>query len=343
MTLRFELEDARTFDFAKLNAFEDRTVQQTPEWFSFVAATQGAKPIVASLSDGGVKVGYFTALAVRKYGLKVLGSPFPGWTTSYMGFNLLPWYRRRKALEGLRGFAFKTFGCSHVELFDRHATEEDALAAGFDYRLVRGYEIDLRQDVDTLFGRMDKERRRAVRRAEELGVTVEEARDPGFADDYYAQLEDVFAKQSLVPTYKAARVRALIEHVLPTGNLLLLRARDKDGRCIATGLFPALGQRMIFWGAASWREHQNLHPNEALIWRAMLYWKGRGVPFFDMGGGGDYKRKYGGDPIAVPWMRTSRFGAVSRLRDLAKSFVDLKQKALGLARRSRANNLESKA
>lgn len=333
MTLKFELQDPRTFDFRRLDAFEDRTVQQTPEWLAFVRATQGARPVVAALSDGGETVGYFTALAVRKYGLKVLGSPFPGWTTSYMGFNLVPWYRRRKALEGLRAFAFKAFGCAHVEVFDRHATEEDAHAVGYDYRLVRTYEIDLRRDVDSLFQRMDKERRRGVRRAEELGVTIEEARDPGFARDYYTQLEDVFAKQSLVPTYKLARVQALIEHVLPTGNLLLLRARDKDGRCIATGLFPALGQRMIFWGAASWREHQHLHPNEALIWRAMLYWKARGVSFFDMGGGGDYKRLYGGVPIAVPWMRASRFGAVSTLRDVAKSVVDLKQRVLGLRRR----------
>lgn len=333
MMLRFERLDPRTFDFRRLEVFEDRTVQQTPEWFAFVRATQGARPVVASLSDGGETVGYFTALAVRKYGVKVLGSPFPGWTTSYMGFNLFPWYRRRKALEGLRSFAFKTFGCSHVEVFDRHVTEEDAHAAGYDYRLVRGYEIDLRRDADDLFNRMDQERRRGVRRAEEYGVTIEEARDPGFADDYYAQLQDVFAQRSLAPTYKISRVKALIEHVHPTGNLLLLRARDKEGRCIATGLFPALGRRMLFWGAASWREHQHLHADEALIWRAMLYWKARGVSFFDMGAGGDDKRLYGGDPIAVPWMRASRFGAVSTLRDVAKTVVDLKQRVFGLRRR----------
>src|SRR6185312_11224178 len=179
--LKFELQDPRTFDFGRLDAFEDRTVQQTPEWFAFVRATQGARPVIASLRDGGETVGYFTALAVRKCGLKVLGSPFPGWTSSYMGFNLVPWYRRRRALEGLRPFAFKTFGCAHVEVFDRRTTEEDAHAVGYDYRLVPGYEIDLRRSVDELFQRMDAERRLGVRRAEESGVTVEEARDPGFA------------------------------------------------------------------------------------------------------------------------------------------------------------------
>ncbi|MFI5362532.1 MAG: GNAT family N-acetyltransferase [Elusimicrobiota bacterium] len=334
MAIRYVLEDTRTFDFAKLDSYADRTVFQTKAWLPFVAATQGARPVVASLHDGAEKVGFFTGLVVQKYGLKVLGSPFPGWSTSYMGFNLVPGVARRRALEGLREFAFKTLGCVHVEVYDRFVTEEDARAGGFDYRLWRGFEIDLRQNEDVLFNGMHLMRRRGIRKAAQCGVTIEEARDAGFARDYYAQLEDVFAKQSLVPTYGLGRVEALIKHVLPSGNLLLLRARDRHGRCVATGIFPAFNDRMVFWGGASWREHQQLHPNETLIWHAIRHWKARGISFFDMGGSGEYKRKYGGYDIAVPWVRTSRFGAVSRLRNAAQELVGLKQRALGAARRA---------
>ena len=80
---------------------------------------------------------------------------------------------------------------------------------------------------------------------------VEEAQDLAFADDYYAQLKDVFAKQSLVPTYEVERVRELIKNLLPTGMLLLLRARDQEGNCIATGIFPAMNKTMYFRGGAS--------------------------------------------------------------------------------------------
>jgi CelD/BcsL family acetyltransferase involved in cellulose biosynthesis len=331
MTIHYDLQNARTFDFAKADAFVDRTSNQTAPWLSFVAATQGGEPVVASLRDGNETVGYFTGLIVKKYGFKILGSPFAGWTTDYMGFNLAPGYPRRAALEGLRAFAFKTLGCAHVEVYDRHATEDDARAGTFDYRIMRSFEIDLRRDEDALFKSMTQACRNCVRKAEKSGVTVEEARDEAFADDYYAQLRDVFAKQSLVPTYGLERVRALIKHVLPSGNLLLLRARDKDGKCVATGIFSGFGSRMIYWGAASWREHQHLRPNEAIVWHAMRHWKARGVPFFDMGGGGEYKRRYGGYDIAVPWIRASRFGAVARLRDAAKRAIDLKQRFLGLA------------
>jgi CelD/BcsL family acetyltransferase involved in cellulose biosynthesis len=332
MAIHYALEDARTFDFSKLDGFADRFGFQTASWLAFIAATQRAEPVVASLRDGGETVGWFTGLVFRRWGLKLLGSPFPGWTTDYMGFNLVPGCPRSAALEGLRDFAFKTLGCVHVEIYDRFATEEDARARRFDYALRRGFEIDLRRDEATLFKSMNEACRRCVRKAEKSGVTIEEAHDADFARDYYAQLEDVFAKQSLVPTYKIDRVNALIEHVRPSGNLLLLRARDREGRCIATGIFPAFNRHALFWGGASMREHQHLRPNEALMWHAMRRWKARGMSFLDMGGGGEYKRKYGGYDIAVPWMRTSRFGAVSRHRNLAKTLVGTRQKYLGAAR-----------
>ncbi len=55
---------------------------------------------------------------------------------------------------------------------------------------------------------------------------------------------------------------------------------------------------MYFWGGASWRHSQSLRPNEALQWEAMKIGKRKGIRIYDMGGGGEYKRKYGGKEIA---------------------------------------------
>src|SRR5947209_17520822 len=79
--------------------------------------------------------------------------------------------------------------------------------------------------------------RRNIRKAERNAVIVEEADSPDFADDYHAQLRDVFAKQGLVPTYGVDRARALVSCVHPAGRVFLLRARNPAGRCIATGTF----------------------------------------------------------------------------------------------------------
>jgi lipid II:glycine glycyltransferase (peptidoglycan interpeptide bridge formation enzyme) len=173
---------------------------------------------------------------------------------------------------------------------------------------------------------MDSACRRCVRKAEKSGVTIEEAHDPEFADEYYAQLKDVFAKQGLVPTYGVERVRALVKHVEPTGRVLLVRARDPEGKCIASGIFPGFNNIAEFWGNASWRSSQILRPNEAIQWYVMRYWKQRGVKIYDWGGGGSYKEKYGCVAHRVPWFTKSRYEFVGKLRNEAKKMFERKQR-----------------
>ena len=106
-----------------------------------------------------------------------------------------------------------------------------------------------------------------------------------------------------------------MKHLLPTGNLLLLRALSPDGKCIGTGIYPGFNDVAEFWGNASWRSDQHLRPNEALHWYAMRYWKERGVKFFDWGGEGPYKEKYGVQPYSVPWFYKSKYRAVTIARN----------------------------
>lgn len=316
-----------------LTQFGDRTIFQTIEWMTFVSRAHHAEPVVAIVKDGDRHVGRFSGLVVKKYGLRILGSPFPGWTTSYMGFNLEPSVSRVDALRALEEFAFRDLKCIHVEVMDRYMRASDFDMAKYSYLMSAGFEIDLTRDEETLFGAMDSACRRCIRKATKVGLKIEVADDSSFADDYYAQLEDVFAKQNLVPTYSVERVRALVECLLPTGHLLLVRARDAEGNCIATGIFPAFNDSMYFWGGASWRRHQILRPNESIQWFAMRYWKARGIAKYDMGGIAEYKRKYGGYEIAVPWGRKSKYPFVEHLRNIGKSAFSVRQRMLGLTKR----------
>jgi hypothetical protein len=327
--LRLERLDLKRTDWQELDSFPDRNVFQTREWLEFAAKTQNAEPVLAALTRSGETVGFFTGLVVRRYGIRILGSPFRGWTTAYMGFNLRDGVSRRAAAETLLPLAFGPLRCMYVELRDRQLAIDDVEGLGFAYSPKKIFEVDLRPTEDEIFGRMTSACRRCIRKAEKVGVTIEEADDLEFADEYYAQLRDVFAKQSLVPPYGSARVTELIRHLHPTGRLLLLRARDPEGRCIATGIFPAMNGTMYFWGGASWRQHQILRPNEAVMWYAIRYWKARSMESFDLGGGAEYKRKYGGLEVPVPFFRTSRFRALSAARYMAKKGVRLRQAALG--------------
>ncbi len=212
-------------DWGKVLAdFPDREVFQTPEWIRFIAESQGAQPVVLTIKDGAAEVGYFAGLIVPKAGLKILGSPFVGWTTPRMGIRLLPNVSKRAAVQAVTEYAFQQLKCIHFEMNDLNIPFDDLADLGFRRKVRHSYLIDLTKDEQALYSRMSSSAcRYRIRKADKLGVIVEEASDEGFVDEYYEQLCDVFAKQSLVPTYDKERVRLLIRHLLPTGNLLLLR------------------------------------------------------------------------------------------------------------------------
>jgi hypothetical protein len=292
-------------------------VFRTREWLEFVARTQGAEPVVAHVERDGEPVGAFTGLIVRRFGVRILGSPFQGWMTGSMGFTLDPGVDRAEATRALLRFAFRSLGCLHVEMMDRHASFDEL--RGLRARLggFAAFELDLTQSEEELFAGMDSACRRAIRKSEKVGVRVEEAHGVEFADEYYGQLLEVFDRQGLTPPYSLEMVREMIRCVEPRGSLLMLRAVTPDGERIASALFPAREEFAYFWGGASLASHRILRPNEAIFWRAIRHFRERGVAQFDFGGGGDFKRKFGGPERQIPYLRRSRIPGLLSLRNAA--------------------------
>jgi CelD/BcsL family acetyltransferase involved in cellulose biosynthesis len=324
---RVRLQDA---DWERMDAMTDRVVFQTREWLEFLASTQSAEPVLAVVRAGGADVGYFTGLIIKRFGVPILGSPFPGWTTDYLGFNLEAGVSRRDAAEALLGFAFGPLRCLHVELCDRYLRHGDLDGSRYKSDTShRTFVVDLAGDESDVFARMMKSKRRAVRKGVKVGVQVEVARGPSFADEYYEQLQGVFARQSLVPTYDVQRVREMIRHLEKTDRLLLLRALAPDGRRIATGIVLAFNRMAHFWGSASVREQQMLRPNEAIYWNAMRWAREKGCSILDMGGGGEYKREYGAQELRVPRFRCSRIPVLASLRNVAEAVVNARQALRG--------------
>ena len=331
-TMKFRLLPFDQVDWAALDRFPDRLVFQSREWLTFLAESQHASPVVASLSANGELVGYFTGLTIKRMGIRILASPLPGWTTQYMGFNLLPKVARADALRAIEDFAFHELGCLHLEITDRFSSAEEGERLGYSCELQHTLISDLRGSEEEIFHSGDRSVRNAVHKAQRSGVTIEEARDANFAEEYYAQLQEVFGRQSLVPTYSLERVKQLVRCMLPSDNALFLRARDPNGACIATSIYVGGHTTAVYWGNASYREHLHWRPNELMNWYAIRYWKQRGIQFFDWGGGADYgryKRKYGGNPFAYPSFRKSRYGFVSTLRKGALNFHRWDQRVSG--------------
>ena len=150
-----------------MDASSDRVVFQTREWLDFLGATQGAEPVVAAVVDDGEDVGWFTGAITRRFGLRILGSPFPGWTTESMGFNLRDGVDRHAAAAALVRFAFRTLGCAHVELKDRRLEPDDPGALGYAAEPTLTFEMDIADGEAAILGRMSSACRRALRQGGE--------------------------------------------------------------------------------------------------------------------------------------------------------------------------------
>jgi hypothetical protein len=88
-------------DWEAMDAFDDRVFSQRRHWLQFVSSFVKGEVVVAALEDGGRRLGYFTGIRSRIWGVPVLGSPFRGWLTVDMGFNLAPDVPRSEALAAL--------------------------------------------------------------------------------------------------------------------------------------------------------------------------------------------------------------------------------------------------
>ena len=295
--------------------FENYNVFQTPSWNNFLMETQNATPIVASIREGDQLLGYFTGLVTRKVGLKMLGCPLRGWGTYFMGFILKPETSRREILKVFPDFVFNTLKCHYFEILDPFINMMDIAGLPIDFELRPRFLLDLTKSEDELFMNLKSSCRNLIRQSIKKGVTIEETVEVDFADDYHAQLTEVFAKQSLEPPYSAERVKSIIEFMLPTEKILLLKAREPSGKCIATGIFLGFNKSAVFWGAASWREYQSLRPNEALAWHGIKYWKAKGIKELHFGGGMEqYKSKYGCQEVTMIRLMKAKYPILERFQ-----------------------------
>ncbi len=291
---------------------------QSKPWLNFLTERQPLKPVIAQIQENGKRCGFFTGLIVEKFGLRILGSPFRGWTTYFMGFNLQPGVAPRPILEAFPHFVFHELGCQYLEVVDPLLKESDFSGLCCHSEHLPWYSLDLRPSESTLFANMKHTCRTNIRQACKNELTIRQVFNLEFAEEYYAQYTEVMRRHALQPAFGLRTVQLMLKHLLPTGNLLLVRADLPNGECIATGLFLAFERMAVFWGAASHNEYQHLRPNEYLTWRGIQLLKARGVETLHFGGyAGQYKEKFNCQDAHIWRLRLASSSILGSLLDFA--------------------------
>ena len=308
-------------DIQEYESLPGKSVFTTMEWLEFIQEDSQVAPLFLRITRGETLVGYFTAMIQKSYGFRIIASPFAGWSTCYMGFDLVdPSVNKLDLIPCVTEYLFKVKKAHLIEIVDRDISVEDAQARGYRTGISDTLELEIDRTDEELFKVFKTDCRNFIRQFERRGAALEYAEpDDTFAQEYYTQLQDVFAKQGLVPTYSLEKDKCLLRHLRQSGNVLCLRVRDPEGNCIATSIFPGYNGKFFFWGGASYRSGQHYRPNEYMLWTAIRYWREKGFTMFDMVGVRDYKRKFGSHEVQYAHISLARSKIVFWLRDSAKN------------------------
>ena len=315
--------------------FQNKKLFTTIDWIDFVQEDSKATPVFLRIRDENRLVGYFTCAIVTKFGVRIAGSPFSGWSTCYMGFDVVPGINKLDLIPCVKEYLFKKKKVLLIEFTDRDIILEDARDAGYDASISNTLELQIDRSDEELFKVFKPDCRNFIRQFERRGAILEHViPNDSFAEEYYRQLEDVFAKQGLVPTYSLAKVKCLLNHLTDGENVLCQQVRDPKGNIIATSIFLAYNEIFYFWGGASYRSGQCYRPNEYMLWNAIKYWRDKGYKCFDMVGVRDYKRKFGSCEVEYARILIARYPLIIALRNMAERayFKSLKIKGKILKR-----------
>lgn len=294
----------------------------TLNWIRFIEEDSKATPYILRITEGDSLVGYFSALITKKYGVTIVGSPFPGWSTPYMGLDVIDVSKKKDIYPELIAFVQKTEKCMYLQISDRDLLKEDidelAKSKGYFVSSSETLELGIERDDTVQYKKMKTDCRNFIKQFERRGATIEQAiPNDDFAEEYYNQLLDVFAKQNLVPTYTVAKVKCLLKHLSKSDSVLCLRVKDPNGVSIATSIFPGFNKKMFFWGGSSLRLYQQYRPNEYMIYTAMHYWRERGCTEFDMVGNRAYKMKFGSWVVHYPVIIVPKYKILISLKNIA--------------------------
>lgn len=297
----FEVIKLEDLNVEEYYDFEDKLIYQTLPWINFLIETQRVEAIIVRILLNGSYIGYYTGFLFSKFGIKIIGSPFRGWTTLYMGFNLLNGVERGAIIEPLWKFLSKKYHCLYMEIIDRYITNEDVVKHCLIADVQETYIKDISSDLDTIYKSFSSTCKNQIRRYEknDAKLKVCEPSDD-FANIYHKQLVAVFGYQDLSPTYDVNRVKVLLRELSKLdGALYCTEMLNPDGKSIGTLLGFAYNKTCYLFGLASYRE-EKYYQADYLIWDSFIHWKKMGCESYDLVGVREYKLKFHPELVAVP-------------------------------------------
>jgi CelD/BcsL family acetyltransferase involved in cellulose biosynthesis len=144
-----------------------------------------------------------------------------------------------------------------------------------------GHRLDLTVGEGSMLAQFDSSVRRAIRRSEQSGLTIEFSSDLGAVRDFYGLLCKTRRRHG-VPPQPFNFFSAIHEHILSQGQGWVVLARL--GRVpVAGAIYFHFGKVAIYKFGASDEAFQQLRANNLVMWKAIKHYAREGFEVLDFG------------------------------------------------------------
>ena len=244
------------------------SVFHSSAWAKILSHTYGFTPI------------YFTAFHGNKLVSAIPVVEVKSWLTGKRGVSL-PFTDESEAL-GLSDDATarlttevlnlgRTRGWRHVEFRGNNPKFQNAQPSLTFW----GHKLTLSPDRDALFNQLESSVRRAIRKAQKSGLTVEFSQTLEATREYYA-LHCQTRKEHGLPPQPFRFFQQIHEHLLSQNLGVVVTAR-RERQALASAIFFHRDAQAIYKFGASNRAGQDLRANNLVMWEAIQWLANRGV------------------------------------------------------------------
>jgi len=146
--------------------------------------------------------------------------------------------------------------------------------------------LDLKRSKEEIWNNFEGRTRTAIRKALKLGVKIHFSKKSNSELKKFFQIYSNEMIRKNAPRHYRLRydfINSLFEYI---NKQILLVYAEVNGIFISAGLFVYDLERAVhYYLMATLKEYQKYQANNLLLYEAMLYFKNRGVPVFDLQGG----------------------------------------------------------
>lgn len=314
---KFHLYTLQEINRDEYENYPRKNLFTTIEYLTFLSKWKNVNPIIVKISDDADSlIGYFTGCSFKKFGIKILGSPFFGYMGQHMGFDFVDINQANKSeiLDELIRFLKKRKVMSLMVFADFQFSPEDIAQCKTKlfHNDIRGtYMLDLTLPEDIIFKNFKSGYRTCVRKFEKLGGTIVEEWSEDLMKVHHQQLKEVFERKKMSPPNYEDRLYLL--HKMYPDMIYAIKALDANGNNIASSFYLMGGTFAFFQSNASYTDALLYNANQALMWHAIKHFKNKGLKTLDLAGRASYKENFGATLYNTPTTIWTKYAFLYRI------------------------------